>query len=62
MGGKFFVYAVFVIAITTASSWVKLFSVASRGGGNSWVSHTGGGGGSYGGGYSGGGYGGGGHK
>lgn len=53
MGGKYIVYALFVVLVTTALSWSKLIGGASRTGGSSWVSHSSGGG-SYGGGYSGG--------
>ena len=59
MNNKFLLYAVVVTALTTGTSWVKMFtSAANRGAGSSWSSHSGGG--YYGGsGYSGGG---GGHK
>jgi hypothetical protein len=53
---KYFLYALFVTAVTTGTSWVKLIgSSTGSGGGSSWSSHSGG----YSGGYSGGG---GGHK
>lgn len=52
---KYFLYALFVTAVTTGTSWVKLIGSSTGTGGSSWSSHSGG----YSGGYSGGG---GGHK
>ena len=64
MNGKFFLYALCVLLVSTCASWVSMFGEASRpGGGSTWSSRAGAGGsygGSYGGGYSG--HGGGGHK
>jgi hypothetical protein len=60
MNGKFFLYALCVLLVSTFASWSSMFKEAGRtGGGSSW-SYRSGSGGSYGGGYSG--HGGGGHK
>ena len=55
MNNKYFIYALFVTLIATATSWSKMFGSTSSRGGSSWTSHSGG--------YTGGGgYSGGGHK
>ncbi len=52
MRGKFTVYAIVVILVTTLSSWGKMLSGSSSGSsgvrGSSWSSNTGSGGGSWG--------------
>jgi len=50
MRTKFLLYAIVVALVTTILSWSSMFGSVSKGGGNSWRSHSYGGGG-----YSGGG-------
>jgi hypothetical protein len=58
MNTKFFIYALFVTALTTVGSWSKMLrSVANSGSGSSWSSNS-----YHGGSYGGGVGGGGGHK
>lgn len=56
MNRNFLFYAIVVTLVTTVVCWVSMASGARTGGGNSWRSH------SYGGGSGSGGYSGGGHK
>lgn len=44
MSPKYLIYVLFVIAVTTGTSWIKLLGAATRsvGGGSSWSSSSGG--------------------
>ena len=57
MNNKFLMYAIFVIGISTVTSWTRMLASATDSrSGSSWSSRIGGGGGSYGGGAGGGGH------